>query len=154
GPRAIIMWERFSWRTVQRDVVGQATADTTAYYDNITSNRLYGAYCGGGCDWYLGSSPIGAFSVDLSLNGGLYLDFVKGRAQYELGDKSEAAHRARNFYSLVPGLDGKLGLMWYPYEAIQFRVGYNFMALFNTMASPRPIDFNYGTLDPEWSHGI
>jgi hypothetical protein len=154
GPRAIIMWEEFTWRTVQNDVVGQSAADTSAYYTNITSNRLYGAYVGSGHDWYLGSTPIGAFSVDLNLNAGLYLDFVKGRAGYELGDKSEAARRSRNFDSLVPGLDGKLGLMWYPWEAIQLRVGYNFMALFNTMASPRPIDFNFGTIDPQWDHGI
>jgi hypothetical protein len=152
GPRAVIMWEKYEWRTVQRDVVGQAAADTSAYYNNITSNRLYGAYCGSGHDWYIGRSPIGAWAIDLQLTAGLYVDFVKERSGYELGDKSEAAHRATNQYTVVPGLDGKLGLMWYPWEAIQLRFGYNFMAFFNTMASPRPIDFNYGTINPEYSH--
>jgi hypothetical protein len=154
GPRAIVMWEEFWWHTVQRDVLGAATNDTSAQYTNVTSNRLYGAYVGSGHDWYLGNTPIGAFAVDLNVNAGLYLDFVKGRAGYELGDKSNVAHRSLNTYSVVPGLDGKLGLMWYPWEAIQVRLGYNFMALFNTYASPRPIDFNFGTINPEYSNGI
>jgi hypothetical protein len=153
GPRAFIMWEEYLWRTVQRDVVGQASADTSAQYTNITSNRLYGAYCGSGHDWYLYSSPVGAFAIDLQINGGLYMDFVKERAGYELGDKSTAAHRATNTYSVVPGFDGKIGLMWYPWEAIQVRFGYNFFGLFNTYASPRPIDFNFGTINPEYSSG-
>jgi hypothetical protein len=153
GGRAIIMWEKFWWRTVDRDVLGIATSDTTAIYTNIVSNRLYGPYCGVGHDWYLGSTPVGAFSVDMSINGAVYLDFVKGRARYELGDKSQAATRARNFYEVVPGFDGKIGMMWYPWEAIQLRVGYNMLALFNTAASPRPIDFNYGTIDPPFNGG-
>src|SRR5437763_1739331 len=82
------------------------------------------------------------------------MDFVKGRARYELGDKSEAATRARNFVTMAPGVEGKLGLMWYPWEAIQVRVGYNFLALFNTVASPRPVDFNFGTIDPGFDAGI
>jgi hypothetical protein len=151
GPRAIILWEEFWWRTVQADVLGRSTNATTANYTNIASNRLYGAYIGSGHECYLGSSHVGAFSIDFNINGGLYLDFVKERAGYELGDKSTAAHRSRNTWSLVPGFDGKLGLIWYPYEAIQLRVGYNFMALFNTIASPRPIDFNMGTVDPGYS---
>jgi hypothetical protein len=151
GPRAIILWEEYEWRTVQADVLGQSTNATVANYTNIASNRLYGAYCGSGHECYLGSSPIGAFSIDLSINGGLYLDFVKERAGYELGDKSTAAHRSKSDWTLVPGIDGKLGIIWYPYEAIQCRVGYNFMALFNTMASRRPIDFNMGTIDPTYS---
>jgi hypothetical protein len=154
GPRALIMWEEFTWRTVSRDTAGQAAADTTAYYTNITSNRLYGAYVGSGHDWYLGSTPIGAFSVDLNIDGALYLDFVKGRAGYELGDKSNAARRSLNTYSVVPGVDGKIAAMWYPWEAISLRLGYSFMALFNTYASPRPIDFNFGTVNPAYVGGI
>ncbi len=154
GPRAIIMWEEYQWRTVQDDVVGQSAASTSAIYSNVASNRLYGAYCGSGHDWYLGSSPIGAFAIDFQINGALYMDFVKGRFEYELGDKSEAAHRAVDAYSVCPGFDGKIGLMWYPWEAIQLRVGYDFMALFNTYASPRPIDFDYGTINPAFNAGI
>jgi hypothetical protein len=154
GPRAIVMWEEFEWRTVSRDTAGQAAADTTANYSNITSNRLYGAYLGTGHDWYLGSTPVGAFAIDLNINGAFYLDFVKERAGYELGDKSIANNRAVNTYSVCPGIDGKLAGIWYPWEAIQIRVGYSFMALFNTYASPRPIDFNFGTINPAWTGGI
>jgi len=154
GPKAIVMWEEFTWRTVQRDVLGLATADTTAYYTNITSNRLYGAFVGSGHDWYLGSNPLGGFAIDLSIDGGLYLDFVKERAGYQLGDKSSAARRSTNTYSVVPGIDGKIAAMWYPWEAISVRFGYSFMALFNTYASPRPIDFNFGTINPGYTSGI
>jgi hypothetical protein len=155
GPRAIIMWEEFAWRTVDRDALtGIALNDTTAIYNNISSNRLYGFYCGSGHDWYLGSTPIGGFSVDLSFAGGLYWDFVKGRARYELGDKSSAATRSRNMSTIVPEVEGKIGLVWYPWEAIQVRFGYNFMALFNTVGSRYPVDFNFGTLDPRWDTGI
>jgi hypothetical protein len=154
GPRAIVMWEEFGWRTVDRDTAGQAAADTTANYTNITSNRLYGAYVGTGHDWYLGGSPIGGFAIDLNINGALYLDFVKERASYELGDKSNANHRSVNTYSVVPGIDGKIAAMWYPWEAISLRLGYSFIALFNTYASPRPIDFNFGTINPAYTGGI
>jgi hypothetical protein len=154
GPRAIMLWEEFEWRTVDRDTANQAAADTTANYSNITSNRLYGAYLGSGHDWYLGSTPIGAFAIDLNINGALYLDFVKERAGYQLGDRSVGNNRSVNTYSVVPGIDGKLAGVWYPWEAIQIRLGYSFMALFNTYASPRPIDFNFGTINPAYSGGI
>ncbi len=44
--------------------------------------------------------------------------------------------------------------MWYPWEAIQVRIGYSFIALFNTVASPRPIDFDYGRINPQFDTGI
>ncbi len=37
-------------------------------------------------------------------------------------------------------------LVWYPLPSVQVRLGYNAMAFFNTFSSPRPIDFNYGSL--------
>lgn len=160
GPRAIVMWERFRWRTVDRDFSGQANPTTVAVYSNVVSNRLYGVHLGSGHDWYMGSSPIGAFSCELDLQGALYADFAKGRARYELEDRTLRLTRARNMFSAVPGVEGRLGLKWYPWEAIQIGLGYNFMALFNTWASPRPIDFNAGTIDPRyenvgrWIHGL
>ena len=74
---------------------------------------------GTGHDWYLWIRALRRLRPRLQLNGGLYMDFVKGRAGYELANKSTENHRATNFYSLVPGFDGKIGLMWYPWEAIQ-----------------------------------
>ncbi len=61
GPRAFILWEQYQWRTVQEDVTGFAVASTTANYYNTASNRLYGAYCGTGHDWYLHSGRFGAW---------------------------------------------------------------------------------------------
>jgi hypothetical protein len=150
GPRIVAMWERFKWRTVAQDVNGVALLDDAANYTNVVSNRLYGVHVGCGNEWYLGLTPIGAWSFSLDLEASLYADFVKGRAKYELGDFSTAASRARNMFTLAPGLQGQINLWWYPYEAIVFRAGYDVMAFFNTVAAPQPIDFNYGALAPAW----
>jgi hypothetical protein len=40
--------------------------------------------------------------------------------------------------------------MWYPWEGVQMSVGYDVFAFFNTVSSPRPIDFNFGTVDPNY----
>jgi hypothetical protein len=154
GPRIVVMWERFKWRTVDLDLNGQATADTSAIYSNVTSNRLYGVHIGCGNEWWLGDTPIGGFSCTLDLEASIYGDFVKGRARYELGDFSTAATRARNMASIVPGVEGRFSFWWYPWEAIQVQVGYNAMMFFNTVASPRPVDFDFGSLDPRWEHGV
>ena len=154
GPRGVIMWERFKWRTVDADVNGLSNGGTTANYSNVTSNRLYGVHLGCGNEWFMGDTPVGAFSVSLDLEAGVYFDFVKGRARYELADRSTAATRARNMSSLVPGLEAKFNLWWYPWEAVQFQIGYDAFAFFNTVASRYPIDFNFGSLDPRWEHGV
>jgi hypothetical protein len=31
---------------------------------------------------------------------------------------------------------------------MQMRIGYDIMSFFNTVSSPDPVSFNYGTLDP------
>lgn len=161
GPRAVTLWERFKWRTVDADASGLASELTTAYYTNVVSNRLYGVHLGCGNDWFLGDTPIGAFSVTLDAQAALYLDFAKGRAKYELADRSTAASRARNFWSLVPGVEANLKLWWFPWEGVQMSVGYDFISFFNTYSSPQPVDFNYGAIDPEfeagtlrWLHGL
>jgi hypothetical protein len=152
GPRADVMWERFKWRTVDYNVFGVSTPVDAADYSNITSNRLYGAFLGCGNEWYLGSTPIGAFSVSLDLEAALMMDIVKERAKYELEDRSIAAQRSRVEYTFAPELQANLGFWWYPIEAIQVHVGYDAMCFFNTISSRRPIDFNYGALSPEWNH--
>jgi hypothetical protein len=154
GPRIAWIWERFKWRTVDQDVNGVAFNDDAASYTNVVSNRLYGIHFGMGNEWHLGATPMGAFSISLDLEAAIMVDFVKGRAKYEIGDEHTAASRARNFYTLVPELQGSINVWWYPYEAIQVRFGYSGMAFFNTMASPRPIDFNYGALAPAWEKNV
>ena len=154
GPRAVVMWERFKWRTVDYDFLGLTTADSTAIYSNVVSNRMYGVHLGCGNDWFLGDTPVGAFAITADFETGLYLDLVKGRPRYELGDRSMTLSRARNLNTLVPSLEARFSLDWYPWEAIKFNVGYNFLAFFNTVASRRPIDFNMGTIDPEYNTGV
>lgn len=154
GPRAVIMWERFKWRTVDADVNGAADSADVGIYSNVVSNRLYGVHAGAGQEWYLGDTPVGAFSISLDTEAALYVDFVKGRAKYEREDRVIAGSRARNFWTLAPGLEGKLNFWWYPAQAIQVRLGYDVLAIFNTMASPEPVDFNFGGIDPGWDKGI
>lgn len=152
GARAVVMWERLWWRTVDYDITGLSFQGYNAEYSNITSNRLYGPHAGCGWEWYLGSCPIGAFSVSLDIDAALMIDIVKERAKYQLEDRSISASRAINTYTLAPELSGQLGLWWYPVEAIQVHVGFDLMCFFNTIGSRVPIDFNYGALAPEWNH--
>jgi len=152
GARAVIMWERFKWRTVDYDITGLSFQGYNADYTNITSNRLYGPHAGWGNELYLGSTPFGAFSVSLDLDAALLMDIVKERAKYELEDRSISAQRAIRAYTIAPELSGQLGFWWYPIEAIQVHVGFDMMCFFNTIGSRQPIDFNYGSLSPEWNH--
>ncbi|MGE0529031.1 MAG: hypothetical protein AB7P49_18380, partial [Bdellovibrionales bacterium] len=153
GGRAIIMWERFKWRTVDLDVNGGATATDFVNYTNVVSNRLYGGTIGCGYDWFWGSSPIGAFACSMEVQGGLFVDFVKERAKYELGDQSTAASRARNEYTIAPMFQGDLSLWWYPTQGIQCRLGWDLLAIFNTVSSPQPVDFDFGSVTPAWESG-
>ena len=90
-----------------------------------------------------------------------YLNLAKTSATYELADRSISSGRNRRFSTIVPGAEGRIGLWWYPWEGIQVQLGYNVMTFFNTISSPRPIDFNLGSVDPEyqnqffrWFYGI
>ena len=152
GPRIVSMWERFSWRVVNQEVDGSTPPEDIAQYSNVVSNRLYGVHVGVGNEWFLGDTPIGAFSISLDVHAALFADFVKGRPKYQLDDKSTAASHPRNFFSVVPELDGALNVWYYPYEGVVLRMGYEAMGFFNTYASPRPVDFNFGAITPEYSH--
>lgn len=152
GPRVVWIWERFAWRSVDTDVVGNTAGDTIATYSNVVSNRMYGVHAGFGNDWFLGTTPIGGLAFTFELESGLYANLVKARAAYTLEDRSASYNRGRNFASLVPSVEGRVGLTWYPWEAISMSVGYDVMMFFNTMASPKPIDFNLGLIDPQYEH--
>jgi hypothetical protein len=154
GGRAVIMWERFRWRTVDGDINGTSAPDDVAIYSNVVSNRWYGANVGCGWDWYWGSSPIGAFAISCELQGSVGIDIVKKRAKYELSDFSTAASRARNEYTISPLGQVDVSLWWYPTQAIQVRFGWQGLGIFNTVAAPHPIDFNLGAIAPPWERGI
>lgn len=139
-------WERFRWRTVDRDANGNALPTDVGIYSNIISNRLYGAKIGAGHEHYLGHG----FAVSFDVYAGLYLDVVKKRVKYERGDRNAGPERkrSRTDYKLAPGFQGNVFLWWYPAEGIQVRLGYDVMAFLNTVASPQPIDFNYSSVNP------
>ena len=86
----------------------------------------------------------------------LFGDGVKEEAIYELarGGFGLGIKRAKSEVTVVPEVNATLGLLWFPIEGIEIHAGYNFMAFFNTVTSPQPIDFNYGRVDPrfEQSH--
>ncbi len=150
GPRYDWIWEKFRWRTVATDFLGNAGPDDVAIYNNIVSNRMYGVSIGGGTEWRLGDTPAGTFSLSLDTKVFGEIDFAQERAKYERGDYYTAAKRAVSQYTFVPGFDVRPHLWWYPVEGVQIRIGYNMLGFFNTVSSPYPVDFNYGQLDPGW----
>jgi hypothetical protein len=177
GGRAVWIWERFKWRTV--DLGFSANTDFTpgitvgnfgrvfpvvatttptlsidqdprnaAVYTNIVSNRLYGPTIGLGNEWYCGHG----FAVSVDVQGGLFLDVVKERAKYEPGlkDAGPQSKRSITTWTAAPEAQAGITLWWYPIEGIQVQLGYDFMSYFNTRAAPNPVSFNYGGLDPAW----
>ena len=179
GFRAVWLWERFKWRTVDDGFLSSASLNPTvnidpitgrifratplvitttlspdqnplnaAIYTNIVSNRLYGPTLGFGNEWYMGHG----FALSADVLGMLSIDVVKERAKYELGEKDQAPQikRAITTYTIAPEVQASANLWWYPIEGVQVQVGYDLMAFFNTIASPEPVSFNYGGLDPAW----
>jgi hypothetical protein len=148
GPRFFWIWERFYWRTVNQNPDGTADATQVAIFTNIVSNRMYGWFVGCGNEWYIGHGL--ACSLDLEATG--YLDIVKERAKYELGDKFLPGQikRAKTDYTVVPEVSATFNLTWFPLENVELRLGYDFMAFFNTIAAQHPVSFDVGALDPAW----
>jgi hypothetical protein len=148
GPRFTWLWERFLWRTQDFDVAGNGGAVDAAIYTNITSNRMYGIFCGTQHEYYWGYGFAGMCSLECAL----FLDSVKERAQYEKATKFEGpiSKRARHEFTIVPEAAANVGIMWYPTEFIQLQISYDLMAFFNTMASPQPVDFDYSAVNPKW----
>jgi hypothetical protein len=152
GPRIVWIYDRFDWRTISTDVTGVTDPANIALYSNTVSNRMYGIHCGCGHDWYLGSTPIGAFALQLEFEGGLYLDLVKTTANWNRGDGLISSGRSGRYSSISPAAEGRIGIKWYPWEGISLQLGYDIQTYFNTMASPKPVDFNLGNVDPQYEH--
>ncbi|MCS6850978.1 MAG: hypothetical protein NZ700_07380 [Gemmataceae bacterium] len=125
---------------------GVANPEWTAIYSNVVSNQLWGPTIGCGSEWYLGWG----FSFSLDFRFSLLANFVKERAKYERADRYISSKRSRNEMTLVPELDLFAKIWWYPIEGVQLNVGYDLLTYFNTVASPRPVSFNYGFPDPQW----
>lgn len=150
GPRYFWLWDRFRWRTTSLSFDGTALPSDVALFSNITSNEMYGAFVGCENEWYIGHGV----ALYLNFDAALLIDHVKEVDSYELGTKDAGPKNKRAVldYTVVPELEAKVGLAWYLAEGIQLRLDYNGMVFFNTIASPRPISFNYGALDPGWEH--
>jgi hypothetical protein len=150
GPRFDWIWERFRWRTVSVDLTGAAGPTDVAIYTNIVSNRMYGGSMGVGQDWWLGHG----FSVSLDLRASIFMDVVKERAKFELGLKDLPPQNKRAFtdFTVVPQAQATFNLSYNPFEAVQFRIGYDFMGFFNTIASEHPVTFDWGGVNPQWVH--
>src|ERR1019366_84001 len=111
-----------------------------------------GGHFGCGNDWYLGSTPIGAFAFNLDVEGGLYVDLVKTTANYNRGDGLISSGRSGRLTSLVPAFEFTSGVKWYVWEGITINLGYDVQTYFNTIASPKPVDFNLSNVNPEYDH--
>jgi hypothetical protein len=148
GPRMAWIWERFQWVTTDLPASGTPNFDTdVAVYTNIVSNVMYGVHAGSSSEWYIGHG----FAVQLDLEAALFANSVKEEASYQLGNHFGVTNkRSRREFTVVPEFQGMLGMQWYPAEGIKLMVGYNLMAFLNTVAAPQPVDFNYGSLTPNY----
>lgn len=140
------IWERFLWRTVAADNLGQSQPSDVANYTNIVSNRMYGPVLGCEQELYIGRG----FAITLHADAAAFVNVVKERAQYERADQVTKAKKSITEYTFVPALNGELNITWYPLEGIQLRLGWNSTAFFNTVYSPNPISFNFGNIDPNF----
>jgi hypothetical protein len=150
GPRIAWIWERFQWITTDLPPSGTPNFDTdVAVYNNIVSNVMYGVHAGSSNEWYIGHG----FAVQLDLEAALFADSAALRASYELGNHFGVRNqRSRREWSVVPEFQGYLAMQWYATEGIQLFVGYNVFAFLNTWAAPQPVDFDYGSLTPNYQH--
>jgi hypothetical protein len=150
GPRMAWIWERFKWIATDLNAVGNGSQYDAAAYTNIVSNRLYGINAGLMQEWYLGHG----FAAQVDIQAALFANIVKERAKYEfsyLKNATPISKRSKTVYTIVPEVQPSVGMAWYPVEGIEFRVNYDVMMFFNTIASPNPVNFSWGGLDPTYS---
>jgi hypothetical protein len=155
GSRFAWIWERFKWRTVSQDALGQSGPDDVAIYSNIVSNRMYGPTLGLEQEFYLGTfGRVGAFAVGFKGDFSPLLNIVKERASYELADRTTATKLSRTEYTFVPMVSGDIQITWYPIAGVQLRFAWNSLAFMNTVNSPRPVAFNFGNLNMNNDFGL
>ena len=150
GPRFAWIWERFKWTTTDLNAAGNGSQNDAAAFTNIVSNRLYGINAGLMQEWYLGHG----FAAQVDIQAALFANIVKERAKYEFSYVKNAtpiSKRSKTVYTIVPEVQPSVGMAWYPVEGIEFRVNYDVMMFFNTIASPNPVNFSWGGLDPTYS---
>ncbi len=150
GPRYFRIQDTYQWTTT--DLGGPFPGiffeqpTWSAIYNNIVSNDMYGVHAGVSAEWYLGCG----FAAMLTVQGAAFVNVVREETIYELGlkDATPQAKRSVRQYTLVPEIQATPAIQWYPWEGIQIRFAYDFMAFANTVAAPRPVTFDYSGLDP------
>jgi hypothetical protein len=157
GPRFVWFWDKFKWTTTSLGIningVVDNGPDKVGIYSAITSNRMYGTFVGCEQECYLGHG----FSLNLDTRAAMLAEITRERAEYTTAAKFLALpenKRSKSEWDPVPELQAMLSLWWYPTEFIQVMAGYEVMAFFNTRVNRRPIDFNYGTIEPKWTHDM
>ena len=149
GPRFAWIWERYKWTASDIDnLTGTSGPQDEAQYNNIISNRLYGAHAGCQQECYLGHG----FAATCTIEGGAFVDQARTEVIYQLARGGVGPGSKRALKHWLPALqaEASAGLSWYPIEGVEVRAGYDFQAFFNTLSSPNPIDFNYGAVDPHF----
>jgi hypothetical protein len=159
GARYAWFYDKFKWRTVDRDVNGVANPQDTAVYENILSQRMYGPMVGCGHEVYAGN----AFALSLDATAAALIGVIKEKQKYKLGDEVNPTENrnTREDFRVIPNINVAVNVWWYPLEGVQIRAGYQAMMYFNTRTMLEPIAFNFGALDPayqsdsfRWVHGL
>lgn len=154
GPRYAWIWEKFKLTSTNYSADGGGgSPDDVGIYTAITSNRMYGVHAGAQCDYYLGHG----FACIMEGQGAMFLNSVKQRGKYETANKyggNPQSKFARREFTIVPELEGSIGLMWFPAEAVQMSLKYQGMIFFNTLATQRPMAYDYLHPRPYWQSTI
>jgi hypothetical protein len=150
GLRNIHMQEKLSFRSVDQDIFGQELPQWSATYINKVDNTLWGLQCGGGNELYIGKG----WAVSVEGRLGIFGDDVQEAVQVERGDLEFSISHRRTDTTVVPMFQAAGYLWWYPVEGVQLRAGYEVMGLIGMMRSPHPVDFNMGTLQPEFKRQL
>jgi hypothetical protein len=154
GPRFSWFWDKYQWRSVNYSADGSGGGGIDqGVYNNIVSNRMYGVHAGVQCDQYLGHG----FSCITEAQAAAYWNIVKERVKFQTGEKYNGlpeSKYSRTEFTFVPEVQGSIGLMWYPWENVQIFGKAQGMVFFNTISSPRPVDFDYLRPRPKFESTI
>jgi len=158
GGRSAWIFERFTWRTttfgVDRDPISvdAQTTSESVKYTNTLSQHLYGPFLGLGHDLYLGNG----FSAEVDCSAAMLVNIAKKRAKYQLqqpiGELGIQNKRTANELGFVPNANLAVNMAWRPKPFIEAKIGYNIWTYYNTLYMAKPIDFNYGSLDPGYDN--
>jgi hypothetical protein len=146
GVRQIHITENFEFRTIDQDIFGLERPEWSATYGNKIDQIMYGLQCGSGNEVYLG----GGWALSVEGRVGAFGDTISEHTKIERGDLEYSVSHRRKDTSVVPMFQAGGYLWWYPIEGVQLRAGYEFLGLFNVKRSPHQVDFNVGTLQPEF----